>query len=519
MRKRYGIIVVAIIMLMISGVLFINKSSYAETDTGNYCPDRIYATTSYDEVAYAKNENNKITLPTKIYDESNQPRSSSPPRYRVFVSNGYIFEKVEKTYNSNEQKSISYSINRGFERTSNQSILMGYLVSETHFSNDKDEDDYYKQLLVLWAMDRLAGFEDDKNYIYDWNTDQIIETDVDTAYEDKYNIDEYTSDSYYRQSYYWKYVNNLSAGDKTLLIDSEYGDKMLDYLNTWEDYVDWYLDGFSVELDSVIQEDISYHVTNDYIETNLITPTSTNKAYSDQFSRYVVTVSEPMIVVNQGGEEQTEFNAGESFRVRIPISEIENQILNYSIRVKGYFDFDTFTLYQTYAERYEMPSDEKMQLYYQLLSSAITESCKSTETMEDNILLEFTQRVGNLDVRVIDASTGDNLSSAEVAIYDSKSNEVYRYETTDDILHLTLPVGDYVIKQTVTPPNYEPTTIQMRVSVLANDTTEAVLENVPLVNVPDTAMNATIFIIIGGLIVAAGGIVLVANLRKKKGSH
>lgn len=81
-----------------------------------------------------------------------------------------------------------------------------------------------------------------------------------------------------------------------------------------------------------------------------------------------------------------------------------------------------------------------------------------------------------------------------------------------------MPVGDYVIKQTVTPPNYEPTTIQMRVSVLANDTTEAVLENVPLVNVPDTAMNATVFIIIGGLIVAAGGIVLVANLRKKE-SH
>lgn len=81
-----------------------------------------------------------------------------------------------------------------------------------------------------------------------------------------------------------------------------------------------------------------------------------------------------------------------------------------------------------------------------------------------------------------------------------------------------MPVGDYVIKQTVTPPNYEPTTIQMRVSVLANDTTEAVLENVPLVNVPDTAMNETVFIIIGGLIVIARGLLLFTNLRKKE-SH
>lgn len=82
-----------------------------------------------------------------------------------------------------------------------------------------------------------------------------------------------------------------------------------------------------------------------------------------------------------------------------------------------------------------------------------------------------------------------------------------------------MPVGDYVVRQTITPNNYEATTIQMRVSVLANDTSEAVLENVPLVSVPDTLMNATIFIIIGGLIVVAGCIILFTNLRKKKDSH
>ena len=516
MRKQYGIIVVAIIMLMISGVLLINKSSYAEPYVEDFCADRIYFITSNEEEVYAKNDYNRIDLPSNRFYTDVMDLSSSENDYRLFVATNYLFNKYVYPNDDGSNGYTDYDISSArLDRTNRYSFLMNYLINDTHFSNDKDEDDYYKQLLVLWALDRLAGFEDDKNYNWD-----LEELPKDTTYDEKYNIRQYDHSYGSHASYTWEYVNNLSAGDKELLISGEYGDKMLAYLDTWEDYVDWYLDGANVELDSITQNDISYHVTNDYIETNLITPTSTGKVYSNKFGGYTVDVESPMVVVNKDGEEQTEFNVGESFRVRIPISEIENQTLNYSIQVEGYFDFDALQLYTGLEpRRYEMPSDERMRLYDQLQYTAVTRNCKTIETLDDTISLEFTQRVGNLDVRVIDASTGDNLSSAEVAIYDSKSNEVYRYETTDNILHLTLPVGDYVIKQTVTPPNYEPTTIQMRVSVLANDTTEAVLENVPLVNVPDTAMNATVFIIIGGLIVAAGGIVLVANLRKKKGSH
>lgn len=99
-----------------------------------------------------------------------------------------------------------------------------------------------------------------------------------------------------------------------------------------------------------------------------------------------------------------------------------------------------------------------------------------------------------------------------------KGNEVYKYETTDKELNITLPVGEYIVKQTVTPPNYEAQTIQMRVDVTESGEANAVLENAPLVNVPDTAMNSIIFIIIGGLIVIAGGLLLFTNLRKKE-SH
>ena len=56
---------------------------------------------------------------------------------------------------------------------------MNYLINDTHFSDDRDEDDYYKQLLVLWALDRLRGFEDNKNYDFD------SELPGDNSYQDK----------------------------------------------------------------------------------------------------------------------------------------------------------------------------------------------------------------------------------------------------------------------------------------------------------------------------------------------
>ena len=145
-------------------------------------------------------------------------------------------------------------------------------------------------------------------------------------------------------------------------------------------------------------------------------------------------------------------------------------------------------------------------------------NCAVEKTLNTDLSLEFTQRVGNLNVKVIDSSTGNNLSKAEVTVYDLKGNEVYKYETTDKELNITLPVGEYIVKQTVTPPNYEAQTIQMRVDVTEDGTANAVLENAPLIDVPDTAMNSVIFIVIGGLVVVAGCILLFTNLRKKE-SH
>ena len=533
-KRKNLVIVIAIVLFLAAGLLVINKESYADLPSSyDLCPERITMITADKEEVYVESENNKVDLPYgRIYTKVLE-NSSFLSDYRLFLATPYINDKYIGKNNGKAHQ--EYGMNKAsLNKTYISSVLLSYLINDTHFSDDENEDDHFKQLLVLWAMDRLANFSDDKNYIIptretsyqSMETEfadleaQVMELPKEESYQDKYNIYRgwwYDDEDNYAYEYRWKYLNALSAGDKELLKNSKYGDKMLSYLDTWEDYVAWYLDGQNVELDSITQNDISYYVTNDYVETKLITPKSTGKVYSDKFASYTVEVSSPMTVLDSNGNEKKEFKVGEGFKVRIPISEIKDKTINYSIKVKGNFDFKELLIYGLIRnpERYEMPSDSQVYLYQLLSTSAVNRNCSTTKTLKDDIELNFTQKVGDLNVKVIDKSTGNNLSKATVEIEDAKGNIVYRYETTEKDFNVTLPTGNYLVKQTVTPPNYEAITVQMRVSVEENGESSVVLENAPLVNVPDTNMTSYMPLI-GFITLIIGILILGIIIRTKK---
>ena len=72
------------------------------------------------------------------------------------------------------------------------------------------------------------------------------------------------------------------------------------------------------------------------------------------------------------------------------------------------------------------------------------------------------------------------------------------------------------VKQTITPPNYQARVVEQKVTVTENKTTEAVLENIQLVEVPNLGRKTTgIIMIIGGIAVITGGIIVAITLKKK----
>ena len=499
-KKKIGLIVLSCLTLVLStGLIIMNKSSFAIVVA---CPEQANMTALPGSLTFIQEESNKITLPTVTVGLNNNPALLTMP------------DIYNTTYNKNNDKNFSVLDSLLIKDSNSTSILIGYLINEISFSNNEEEDNYYKQLLILWAIDRLAGYKDEYNYIIDESSEDlsIIEVAKETSYEEKFSqipsIENNTS-------IIWKYENMLSAGDKEMLKNSPVGDKMLDYLNTWEELVKWHIEQEEqVAFLPITKNDITYYVTNDYIETNFLTPQAENQVYANNLYGYQVEVEEPILVVNSKGEKQTEFENGESFKLRIPINEIKDKTVNYSVKITGNFTFSSQLVYNSNRPIRVEPADEYQQLLTTLSDKVFLTRCSLSEKKTAEMEINFKQEVGRLHIKVVDAKTKENLAKAEVAIYDESGNEIYRYETTEEELTITLPTGNYTVKQIITPPNYEARVVEQRVQVIKDQATEAVLENIQLIEVPDTYQRTTIFLLIGGTLLIIGGIIILYSIKK-----
>ncbi len=303
---------------------------------------------------------------------------------------------------------------------------------------------------------------------------------------------------YYQQLFIWWKNNELTEEEKELIRNDSNGKILIEKMVEYIEYVNWSLENpeEALYLDLIDTNNITYHVTNDYIETSLIIPDCT-KEYSFAFTDYEVKTSSPIIVVNENGEEQTEFLREEGFRLRIPISEIRNNELNFQAEIIGKATIDIWGVYELVTRG--------------TINNPIYINCGDKQLLggftPQNI--NYNVGVGTLHIKVIDAETKENLEKAEVAIYDEGGNEIYRYETTEEELTITLPTGNYTIKQIITPPNYEARVVEQRVQVIKDQETEAVLENISLIEVPDTlkrtekiTMTGIILLLLGSAIIA-----------------
>ena len=430
MKKKHGMILLSLFIIMTSVTLLINKTSYAgETPGTNYCPET-------------------ITL-----EKSSTLELISGIPLSKLEGKGPDGEKLNNTIIT-ESRDIKISSEQTLEKGEET------LLPIPRFSN-KEENSYYTQLFYWW-----------------------------------------TNDLYFQK-------NNLTEEEKEIIRTSPNGKKIAEKIEEYEKLQEWQSSGGSPDfmLDEINTDHITYYVTDEYIETSLITPDCT-KEYSYLFTNYEVNVSSPIIVVDEKENEKQEFQRDEGFKLRVPLSEVINGTINITAEIIGNATFD---IWSSYAHEKKNVNPQALFNPIILVNCGESESIITFQPLE----LSYTEQVGNLTIKVIDAATKENLSNAEIVIYDSLGNMVYRKETTDKEISVTLPIGDYTVKQIVTPPNYQARVVEQRVTVTENETTEAVLENIQLVDVPDLGRRTTgIVMMIGGLTLIIGSIIIGANLRK-----
>ena len=493
MKKKYVFVFLSVFIFVIAGLLMINKVSYSEPYP--ICDDSynvVYTTNKMNE--FISNDKNMIKLPQNMF-LLGEARS---------FGSGF-------TYATNAELLYPFVLNPGYNPVyridySSNNYEIGYLIKNMDLGFNESEERYYKQILLLWIRDVVEGFDDNYNYYYDDYVGEMKKLPVEENYEDKFDSEG------------WIFENSLSAGDKQMIKESEVGDTLTKALKDYFTFVEWIRsEPTEAALNSISSDEIYYYTDNKYLETNLIYPSAEGKPYKYLFEKYKVKVNSPAVIVDSNGKVKDVFNSDEGFKVRIPIESIKDKSFKFDIDIVGELKLYDMSIYDGMLEgriQYSAPNP-----FWYLYNNYISEDCYSSEEQYTDLSFGIEDSVGNLNIKVIDTSNGSYLEDAEVVVEDENGNVSYRKTTSDKELNITLPVGNYLVKQTITPPNYEAITIQKRVSVSEDEESEVVLENALVVSVPDTLGSAVIYTVIGGLIIVAGGIVLVEVFRKKKVSR
>ena len=430
MKKKYGITILSVLIIIISTILLINKQSYSTISGTNYCPEEVIVTKSEDNLELIEG----IPLPKSLEVKT--------PSGDILDNTALIIPRSDDAYGKLGEK--------GYEG----------LTEIPTFNNNKEENRYYQQLFLWWMRDA-------------------------SNQEDRY----------------------LTKKEKEQIKNSSNGKIVADEIEEFENFLTWYdsqMEEPKLTLEEINTKDITYYATNDYIETNLITP-NCSKDYTFIFTDYEVKTTSPVIVVDETGKEKTSFQKGEGFKLRIPISEIKNNEINFQAEIIGKSTFDIWSQYYTSGV---VNRGAASNIY--LINCGKSKSEDAFESININYSIE----VGTLNIKVIDAESKKELKDAEVVIYGQAGNIVYRYKTTGDTLNITLPVGEYTVKQIITPPNYQARVVEQKVTITENGETDAVLENIQLIEVPDTNKTAGILPIIG-LIILIGGMLTITIMLKK----
>ena len=316
--KKIGIVSCVLVAILLVVGIFVNTDESYAAGFLEQLPDSFYSgmTTESQHLI------GDISLPEEFYGTSGNDRLSYIycMDHRLGMM-GATADNPSLAHLYEKGNSVKSSFNLGETgRTATYNGLIYILQNDTITGNGAT-DYYITQLAVWWYLDKANGFDDNYNY-----TSYDLETAT-TSEDGKYN-------SYGDYAFY----NNLSAADKdTIAADNTYGKHVVSLVEGAVNNQNNYNDNGTPDI-TIDTSKITYTINNNYLETSIIVPTSSNtslESYSIQINDSVGNVE--ILDENNNPISANNISASQGFKLRVPVNEVQEETFKANITIIGYF--------------------------------------------------------------------------------------------------------------------------------------------------------------------------------------
>lgn len=309
--KKIGIVSCGLLAILLVVGLFINTDKSYAAGFLTEVPEKFISDVVNGEPEQGINNNliEGIGLPWKFSGYE-----------AIADENGNITDTDGKKYNKGNEISFIYCVDRKKNMGDNIIYTKGPSIKGQVSLDSQGITKSYPGLIYIVLNDNIV-----ENNSLEVPSNQTTET----------------MNYYLAQVAIWYYIDavngtdyNFTTEEKQIINESTYGT----IINNLVEGAKAYQDNSNKDSNLTINENnISYNIVGDYIETNLITPIASNETF-ENYSVQTTDSSSNIEILDANGNPVTGLiNANEGFKVRIPVSATQNNDFNLPITIVGYF--------------------------------------------------------------------------------------------------------------------------------------------------------------------------------------